>query len=96
MKWTSVEDDLPKNGQQVIALIQGYFYNIDDPLSQKKSLRVFQCNFHRSQGWHIPFCPENCSVQYWMSLPEPPVEYKIALGIHDFPISNKSTEFPNG
>ncbi len=72
MKWISVEDDLPKNGEQVIALIEGYFNDPNDPLSQKKSLRVFQCNFYRSHGWHKPFCPENCRVKYWMLIPESP------------------------
>ncbi len=74
MEWISVDDDLPKNGEQVLVLIEGYFCTTDSYLGQKRSHRVFQSTFHRYKGWETPFSPEGCWVKYWMPLPKPPQE----------------------
>jgi len=73
MEWISVEDDLPKNREQVLVLIEGFFPNISDPLFKKKSYRVFQSSFTRSIGWETPYAPELHLVKYWMKKPEDPV-----------------------
>ena len=72
MEWVSVEKKLPENRVEVLALIEGYFPGDDNPLCQKRKMRVFQCFFDRSSGWHIPYCPDDGYVRYWMPLPEVP------------------------
>lgn len=73
MKWISVQNDLPKDGDQVLALVSAYFAEVGDPFFQKRTLRIFQATFNRCRGWHIPFLPEYSSaVEYWMKIPEEP------------------------
>lgn len=75
MEWIDVQTDLPKDGEQVLGLVEGYFsYSISD-ICQKRSFRIFQCTFCRFVGWEIPFytntsCPY---VRYWMKKPADPV-----------------------
>lgn len=73
MEWISVDADLPKNYEQVLGLVEGYFCSEFSPLGQKKSHRIFQCTFERSTGWHIPFAPSGCNVNFWMRKPDEPL-----------------------
>ncbi len=73
MKWINIQDDLPKDGDQVLALVNSYF-PFDNPLVQKRSNKIFQGSFNRCRGWNIKFCPEDYYVTYWMPLPEKPEE----------------------
>ena len=73
MNWIDVNDQLPKNEEEVLALVKGYFPLINNPLTQKTSLRIFEASFCRNMGWNIPDYTERWSpVLYWMPRPENP------------------------
>lgn len=74
MKWIDVQEDLPKDEEQVLALLEGYFYQPNDPLRQTVSFRIFQCSVNRSNGWKVPYLSDPHYVKYWMPLPKPPKE----------------------
>lgn len=73
MEWISVEDALPKNGEQVLVLVEAHFLSDTDVLCQKRSHRVFQATFSRCVGWETPFAPNLYLVRYWMPKPTDPV-----------------------
>lgn len=72
MEWISVEKELPPNNETVLTLIEGYFPNKDDPLSQRTSNKIFEGRFFRSFGWEVDFLPNKGHVRFWMPLPEGP------------------------
>ncbi len=73
-KWINVNVDLPKNDEQVLVLIDGFFINSEDFLAHKRSLKIFQISFNRYKGWSMPYEDNNFLVKYWMPLPEMPNE----------------------
>ncbi len=82
-EWISVEDRLPDRDQKILC---------HEPL-------VINGLYDWDGASLIDHGPD---VTHWMPLPEPPKnniskpEPKIALGNHDFPISTKSTVYPEG
>lgn len=73
MEWISVDIDLPKNCEQVLGLVEGNFIHKNDYLGNNRSYRIFQCAFDRTTGWHIPFAPDGCYVNFWMKKPDEPL-----------------------
>ena len=77
VKWISVEDRLPEEGETVLATVYG------KPVSNITLIGAYEfAVYYGSDGWFVEEYPEwdGGTVTHWMPLPEPP---KIDGGEHD-------------
>ena len=71
--WISVEDRLPEDDGDVLAIVSGY----PSPNITLEDVMVVAA-FCKGEGWYIGEYPDwdNPIITYWMPLPEPPEEEK--------------------
>ena len=71
--WISVEDRLPEDDGDVLAIVSGY----PTPNITLEDVLVVAA-FYEGEGWYIEEYPDwdNPIITYWMPLPEPPEEGK--------------------
>lgn len=71
--WISVEDRLPEDDGDVLAIVSGY----PTPNITLEDVLVVAA-FCEGEGWYIEEYPDwdNPIITYWMPLPEPPEEEK--------------------
>lgn len=70
-EWISVEDRLPEDDGDVLAIVSGY----PTPNITLEDVLVVAA-FYEGEGWYIEEYPDwdNPIITYWMPLPEPPEE----------------------
>lgn len=95
MEWISIENALPEDSEK--CLVYGILeyqeeYDIYKAVFHKE---VFTDNVIESQFWEAEWGYDFIIITHWMPLPKTPKDkdesFKVALGRHDFPISNEST-----